>query len=187
MKTGFWSTCTLCLALVLALAGCGGGHTKRIVVAPDYQPEYAVIFDDRLVPELFGMNLEGRDPVEDPKLRERTLRSDLVMPARVETVSRLGGVEDKGAYEIVFGMRETPLYGAPPTEPLTVNVGVASPTYAWVDSAGARWVGTRLILFAKRFKGPHGDVLHFHGEPDTQAMREVVHRHLAVRVLPQGH
>jgi hypothetical protein len=48
-------------------------------------------------------------------------------------------------------------------------------------------VGTRLILFAKRFKGPQGDVIHFHGEPDTQAMREVLHRHLAVRVLPQGH
>src|SRR5262245_40412625 len=83
--------------LFVALASCGGGRTKVIVIAPDYRPEYAVVFDDLLAPELFGFDLEGRNPVEDPKLRERTLRADLIVPARVETLSRLGGVENKGS------------------------------------------------------------------------------------------
>jgi hypothetical protein len=175
--------------LLVALVGCGGGRTKRIVIAPEYQPEFAVVFDDLLAPELFGFDPEGRDPVKDPKLRERILRSDLVLPVKVETMSRVGGVENKGSYEIVLAATGPALAGTTPTEPLILNIGAGSPTYPWVDGAGARWVGTRLILFAKRFKGKkaskpgEGDVIHYRGEPDTPAMRATINRHLALRVL----
>ena len=185
MKNRFcrWIGC----AALLAAVGCGGGQKKRVMVAPEYRPEYAVVFDDLLVPQLFGFDVEGRDPTKDPKLRERTLRADLILPARVETMSRVGGVENKGSYELVFAASGPPLFGNPPTGPLVVNVGATSPAYPWVDGAGARWVGTRFILFAKRFRtGKRGepDVIHYRGEPDTASMREAINRHLAVRVLP---
>ena len=185
MKIGFcrW----IALPVALALLGCGGGHTKRIVIAPEYQPEYAMVFDDLLAPELFGFDPEGRDPSKDPKLRERTARSDFIVPVRVETMSRVGGVQNKGAFELVLRAWSPALVGTAPAEPLLINIGAGSPTYPWVEGAGSRWVGTRLLLFAKRFKGGQrdkGDVIHYRGEPDTQAMREAIGRHLSARVLP---
>jgi hypothetical protein len=173
--------------LALALLSCGGGK-KVIVIAPEYQREYAVVFDDLLAPELFGFDPEGRNPVQDPRLRERTLRADVVLPARVETISRVGGVEHKGAYELVLRGTGPALFGTTPSEPLMVHIPVGSPSYAWVEGAGVRWVGTRLILFLKRFKGgkgDKGDVIHYRGEPDTAEMRAAVNRHLAARVLPK--
>jgi hypothetical protein len=174
------------LALLALTAACGGGHKKVVVIAPEYQAEYAVVFDDVLAPELFGFDLEGRDPTLDPKLRERALRADLILPARVETISRIGGVENKSSYELVLAASGPPLFGKAPSGPLLVNVVAGSPIYPWVEGAGSRWVGTRLILLAKRFKGgprDKGDVIHYRGEVDTQAMREAIHRHLVPRVL----
>jgi hypothetical protein len=173
--------------LLLVLVGCGGGQTKRIVIYPEYKPDYAVIFDDLLAPELFGFDPEGREPEKDPKLEARTLRADLILPARVETMSRVGGVEKKGSYELVLAATGPPLYGEAPGEPLILNVGASSPAYPWVDGAGARWVGTRLILFVKRFRGSSrtkGDIIHFRGEPDTVQVRTAIHRQLSRRVLP---
>lgn len=176
--------------ILLALAvGCGGGDSKLIVIAPEYQPEFAVVFDDLLAPELFGFDPEGRNPVKDPKLRERVLRSDLIQSVKVETLSRIGGVEKKGAYEVVLVPFGPALAGTTPTQALTLTIGAGSPTYPWVEGAGARWVGTKLILFAKRFrtinggKPGEGDVIHYRGEPDTPAMREAINRHLAPRML----
>jgi hypothetical protein len=172
--------------LALAALACGSGK-KVVVVAPEYQPEYAVVFDDLLVPELFGLDIEGRNPPLDPRLRERSLRADVILPARVETVSRVGGVENKGAYELVVRGTGPALFGTTPSEPLFLHIGAGSPSYAWVEGAGVRWVGTRLILFLKRFKGgkaDKGDVIHYRGEPDTAEMRAAVNRHLATRVLP---
>jgi hypothetical protein len=172
--------------LLCVVLGCSSDK-KRIVIYPEYQAQHAVIFDDLLAPELFGFDPEGRDPEKDPKLGERTLRSDLILPVRVETVSRVGGVEKKGSYELVLAATGPPLYGEDPGAPLILNVGASSPTYPWVEGAGARWVGTRFILFAKRFRGEKrdkGDVIHFRGEPDNVAMRTAIHRQLTRRVLP---
>jgi hypothetical protein len=184
MKIGF---CRWIAALVVVAAGCSGGQKKVVVIAPEYQPEYAVVFDDLLAPELFGFNPDGRNAAADPKLRERVLRADLILPVRAETLSRSGGVENKGAYELTLAASGPALFGNTPKEALLVNVGARSPAYPWVDGAGPRWVGTRLILFAKRFrtgKPNEPDVIHYRGEPDTPSMREAIHRHLASRVLP---
>jgi hypothetical protein len=102
-------------------------------------------------------------------------------------MSRVGGVEKTGSYELVFAASGPPLFGKAPSGPLTVNIGATSPAYPWVEGAGARWVGTRLILFAKRFRtGKRGepDVIHYRGESDTASMRAAINRHLAFRVLP---
>ena len=184
MKIGF-SRWIAPLLGVLAL-DCAGGGKKKIIIAPEYQPEYAVVFDDRLAPELFGSNPDGRDATADPKLRERTLRADAILPVRVETMSRVGGVENKGSYALVLAAAGPPIFGNA-SGPLEVNIGAGSPSYPWVQGAGPNWVGTKLILFAKRFrtgKRNEPDVIHFRGEPDTQPMREAIHRHLADRVLP---
>jgi hypothetical protein len=92
-----------------------------------------------------------------------------------------------GAYEVVMQPSGPALFGTTPSEPLIVNIAAGAPSYPWMEGAGHRWVGTRVILFLKRFraaKAGQPDVIHYRGEPDTAEMRAAVNRHLASRVLP---
>ena len=166
--------------------GCGGGSTEAASPAaslPPYTPEVAVLFDDVLAPATFGFDTEGRNPARDPKLRERTRQAEFIVPARVETVSRVGGVEHRGAYEITLVASGPPLVGETKGTPLVLNVPATSPSYTWVDGAGARWVGSRLLLFARHYNDAGAAALHFRCEPDTPEVRASVQRDAGLRLL----
>jgi hypothetical protein len=173
--------------LALALGGPGGcgGHAASAADAdlPPYTPEAAVLFDDVLAPAVFGFDPEGRAPARDPKLKERTRQADFVAPSRVETVSRVGGLEHKGAYEVTLVVSGPPLVGEPGSAPLVLYVPSTSPSYSWVDGAGARWVGSRLLLFGRYYRDGAAVVLHFRGEPDTPDVRASVQRDAGLRAL----
>jgi hypothetical protein len=173
------------VALVaLAAAGCSGGHSA----APEnslasYSPEAAVLYDDVLAPAVFGFDPEGRNPATDPKLKERTRQAEFVLVARVETVSRVGGVEHRGAYEVTLAPLGAPLVGDAPDGPLVLRLPVTSPSYSWFDGAGPRWVGSQLLVFGRHYR--EGDVLtlHFRCEPDTAEVRAAVERNAGLRLL----
>jgi hypothetical protein len=153
---------------------------------PEYSPEAAAIFDDVFAPAVFGFDPEGRLLRQDPKLRERVRTADFVLAAKVETVSRVGGVERTGAYELTLAPSGPPLLGEFDGKPIVLSVGAASPSYAWIDGAGGSWVGSRLILFARRYRTPGspGDsALHFRGEPDNADVRGVIARDAALRYI----
>jgi hypothetical protein len=164
--------------------GCAGHHaaTPQPSAAP-YTPEAAVLFDDVLAPAVFGFDPEGRNPARDPKVRERTRQAEFVVPARVETVSRIGGIEHKGSYEITLVASGPPLVGETDGAPFVLNVPSTSPSYSWVDGAGAAWVGSRLLLFGRRYQDGGVTVLHFRGEPDTAEVRATVQRDAGLRLL----
>jgi hypothetical protein len=132
---------------------------------------------------VFGFDPEGRSPAHDPKLPERTRQAEFVLPVRVETVSRVGGVEHQGAYEITLVPSGPPLAGKGPDSPLVLNVPSTSPSYVWVEGAGAAWVGSRLLLFARHYRDGGVVRLHFRGAPDTPEVRAAVQRHAGLRVL----
>jgi hypothetical protein len=173
---------------LLLLLGCSRGAPSK---APDpllaeYSPEAAAIFDDVFAPAVFGFDPEGRLLRKDPKLRERVRTSDFVLAAKVETVSRVGGVERTGAYELTLAASGPPLLGEFDGKPIVVSVSATSPSYAWVDGAGAGWVGTRLILFARRYRAPGspaGSALHFRAEPDNAEVRGVIARDAGLRYI----
>lgn len=142
-----------------------------------------MLFDDVLAPALFGFDPEGRNPARDPKLPERTRQADFVVPVRVETVSRIGGIEHKGSYEVTLVPRGPALVGTLDGTPLVLSVPATSPSYSWVDGAGARWVGSRLLLFGRRYRDGGVNALHFRGEPDTAEMRAAVERDAGLRLL----
>ena len=180
-----------CLPVLLwlglsAAVGCGGKQTA--VGGPDpslppYTPEAAVLFDDVLAPAVFGFDPEGRNLARDPKLRERTRLAEFIVPARVESVSRVGGVAHKGAYEITLARNGPPLVGDPSGTPLVLNVPSTNPSYAWVDGAGAGWVGARVVLFARHYRDGGAAALHFRCEPDTPELRASVERDAGLRLL----
>jgi hypothetical protein len=171
---------------VAGAVGCGGSQPppgEPDPSLPPYTPEAAVLFDDVLAPAVFGFDPEGRNPARDPKLRERTRLAQFILPARVETVSRVGGVEHKGAYEITLAPIGPPLVGDPSGTPLVLNVPATSPSYSWVDGAGAHWVGSHLLLFARHYQDAGTSTLHFRCEPDTPEVRASVQRDAGLRLL----
>ena len=176
------------VVLALALGGAGGCGGRDAASAadeslPPYTPEAAVLFDDVLAPAVFGFDPEGRTPARDPKLKERTRQADFVVPGRVETVSRVGGLEHKGAYEVTLAVNGPALVGQPRNAPLVLNVPATSPSYSWVDGAGAHWVGSHVLLFARYYRDGAAVVLHFRGEPDTPEVRAMVQRDAGLRSL----
>jgi len=169
---------------LLGTLGCGGAKPPaKEASAPPYTPEAAVLFDDVLAPAVFGFDPEGRDPARDPKLHERVRQADFVVPARVETVSRIGGVEHKGSYEVTLVARGQPLAGATGGTSFVLDIPATSPSYAWVDGAGPRWVGSRLLLFGRSYHDGGITRLHFRGEPDTPAIRAAIERDAGLRLL----
>lgn len=169
---------------LLGASGCAGAPSPaNRPNAPLYTPEAAMLFDDVLAPALFGFDPEGRNPARDPKLHERTRQADFVVPARVETVSRIGGVEHKGAYEVTLVPSGPALVGELDGTPLVLSLPSTSPSYSWVDGAGARWVGSRLLLFGRRYQDGGVTALHFRGEPDTAEVRAAVQRDAGLRLL----
>jgi hypothetical protein len=175
----------LVLLVAMGVLGCGGPReapAPRKPPPPDYSPEAAVLFDDVFASELFGFNPEGRDPAKDPKLPERTANADFVAPVRVETLSRSGGGKLRGTYEVVLHVTGKALVGEVPSGRLVVVAPAGSPSHTWLEGAGMAWVGTRLLLFGKRFRG---GALHFRGEPDTEAVRAAVDRGSGLRVLKE--
>ncbi len=175
----------LVLLVAAALVGCGGPRESaapKKPPPPEYSPEAAVLFDDVFAPELFGFNPDGRDPAKDPKLPERTADADFVAPVRVETLSRSGGGKLRGTYEVVLQVTGKALVGEVPPGPLVVQAPAGSPSHSWLEGAGMTWVGTRMLLFGKRFQGA---ALHFRGEPDTAPVRAAVERSSGLRVLKE--
>ncbi|HEV8547439.1 MAG TPA: hypothetical protein VGQ57_00400 [Polyangiaceae bacterium] len=180
---GLAAVATLALTGTLA---CGGSHEPATSAGgslPPYTPEAAVLFDDLIAPAVFGFDPEGRTPARDPHIRERTRVADFVVPARVETVSRVGGVEHKGSYEITLKPNGPPLVGDPGNTPLILNIPATNSSYIWVEGAGAQWVGAPLLLFGRHYQDGAAVALHFRGEPDTPEFRKEVERDAGLRLL----
>lgn len=151
-----------------------GAWTPSDVV---YTRRDAALFDDLFRPELFGVEHTVEPPERDPRLQERTAFADSVSRARVVTVSR-AGAPSSATYTIVLRPEARPLAGKPLPDPVTLVIERSSPIFAWLEAAGAAWVGTRLILFARSF----ADGLHYHATTDTEPVRRVI-EHAAVMLV----
>lgn len=170
---------TLGLALLGLAAACGRsrGTDAKGPTFPPYSGADALTFDDVLAPALFGFDLEARDPSLDPKLRDRSRRADYVMPARVDSLSRSGS-----SYELTLSATGPALAGDH-AGPIVLIVPSGSPSYAWVEGAGASFAGARLIVFAKKFQDGDQQVVHFRAEPDRPEIRKAIERDAALRLL----
>ena len=176
----------IALLLVLGCGGRGRPSSAPDPLLPEYSPEAASIFDDVFAPAVFGFDPEGRLLAKDPKLRERIRTADFVLAARVETVSRVGGVEHTGSYELTLAPSGPPLLGEFDGKPIEVSVSTSSPSYLWIDGAGAAWVGSRLIVFGRRYRaapGQGGAALHFRCEPDSAEVRGLIARDAGLRYI----
>jgi hypothetical protein len=59
----------------------------------------------------------------------------------------------------------------------------SSPSYVWIEGAGASWVGTRVLAFGRYYAGQGRPELHFRCEADTRELRTLIERDAALRLL----
>jgi hypothetical protein len=181
----FWRPVAVALLALppLACSGTQKRASEADAALTPYSPEAAVLFDDVFAPALFGFDPEGRHPAQDPKLKERTRQAEFVFVARVITVSRVGGVQHRGAYEVTLAQLGTPLAGQAPGGQIVLSVPATNPSYAWLDGAGAKWVGSNLVVFGRHYADVAGPALHFRCEPDTAEVRSAVELDAGLRLL----
>ncbi|HVW28501.1 MAG TPA: hypothetical protein VHC69_24220 [Polyangiaceae bacterium] len=168
---------TVLFALLLGIAGCGGGPPRAASATaglPEYTAEEATIFDDDMSSAVFGLPTEI--PVgSDPRLPDRVKGADAIVRVRVATVSEeeLAG---KKAFSLSLSVEPAPLKGQVEENPLEIQLGPTSPALSRVLTAGSQFVGRRFVLFVKRY-AHHGEPeLHWHAEGDTPAFQQALER-----------
>jgi len=167
---------TLVCGLGSTSSGCAsGGSSASAATAglPDYTPEEAALFDDVLTPRLFGVDVDEPATARDHKLAERTKLGEFVVAARVATLA-YEGAEDRGAYRITLVPVPPLLSGTKPDGDLEIVVKTDNPTFQLLHANRHSWVGSRLVLFGRRYKFSGQVVLHWRGEPDTSEVRAAI-------------
>ena len=147
---------------------------------PDYGAEDASLLDDGLSGHLFATAFVPGKAGEDAHFRDRVLRAESIWLVKVATVSRDGTLGDSRSYGLSFKLIEV-LAGAPPTEPISLTISGKDPAFHWLDRVGGAWVGHEVLLLIRHYREGDEVRLHFHGEPNSPALRAQV---LEIRRAP---
>jgi hypothetical protein len=140
---------------------------------PSYSAEEAVLFDDTIDLTVFGRAQTIR-PSEDPKLPERVKQAEVVVLAKIATVTSDRGQGGSPFYQLAFKPVAPALTGTTPTEPVMVTVAPTSPSYQFVVLTDAGLIGRVVVLMFKRYKESGSTVVHWHVESDTQEVRAAI-------------
>lgn len=172
------------LTLAAIASGCGAGdsggaNSPNGRNLPQYAGDSADQFDDAIEPHAVGLALETYSaPKDDPKLRLRAHTADVVLRARVTTVT---GQVSSGvrSYQLSFHAMERLAGKHPVGDEFTVDIDRTSPALGIVRSMEGQLVGKTLVIFAKTFARSDGEpVIHFHASADgadtAAAVKEAV-------------
>jgi hypothetical protein len=168
------------LSLATACASGQSSADAATLGLPDYTPEEAALFDDVLTPRVFGVDVDEQAASRDRKLAERTRAADFVVAARVATLA-YEGAEARGAYRITLEPLPPLFAGTRPPDRVEIVVRTDNPTFALLHANRRRWVGSRLVLFGRRYKVSGEVALHWRGEPDTPQVRAAIQEQALLR------
>jgi hypothetical protein len=169
----------LLLGGLASLPACGAspgeGAVRPGASLPAYGGEGADQFDDTIEPHAVGLALENyASPKSDPRLRARAQAADVVVRARVQTVTGESGSGVR-SYQISFKTVERIAGKHPVGDEFTVRVDKSSPSLGIVKSMEGELVGKTLVIFAKAFGKPDGErEIHFHASADGPEVAEAV-------------
>lgn len=139
---------------------------------PPYTPEESRLFDDVLAAELFGYRLDSRKAEGDPLTADRAARADTATLMKVTTLSR----EGSGSSYSVALRPLAAIAGPSETQAVTLSVTTASPSFMLLHGMGGTWVGTELVLLARRYRRGDETVVHFRAEPNLPGVVEMIAR-----------
>lgn len=160
--------------ITLLLCGCASATSASHdpgdgAGLPPFTAIDARLFDHAITPEAFGIVAASTDD----KLEKRARAAEGVLPMRITTVSRDSDGE-KASYELELVPVAPALKGPPPKGPLVLSVDSWSPSYSSLQTLESRLVGTRVLLFYRRYRDAAGLALHWHAEADTEHVRATV-------------
>ncbi len=178
-----WSLASL-IAVAVACVPIGCGPSTPAGSAPTSSlPAYggpaADSFDDTIEPHAVGLELENYEsPKNDLRLRARAQSADVVVRARVQTVTGESGSGVR-SYQLSFKTVERVAGKRPVGDEFTVRIDKTSPSLGIVKSMEGQLVGKTLVIFAKAFARPDGErEIHFHasadGPDDVEDVKEAV-------------
>jgi hypothetical protein len=150
---------------------------------PSYGAEDAALLDDGLSGHLFETAFVPGNAGDDARFADRVLRAESIWLVKVATVSREGSEGALGSnrsYGLSFRPLES-LSGALPTEPISLTISGKDPSFHWLDRVEGGWVGHEVLLMVRRYRDGDRVVLHFHGEPNSAALRTQI---LEIRRAP---
>jgi len=169
------------------LVACGGGPGAQSAAnrpLPPYAGHATELFDDAIEPRAVGLELDQTaTPKSDPRFRERAQVSDVVVRARVSTVT--GKVEGpETTYQIGFRVVDTLAGSHPVGNDFNVRFDRNSPSIGIVKSFEGRLVGKTMIVFVRAFVRPDAEQdLHVHAASDTPDVASAVKEAVALEEL----
>lgn len=166
--------------LALGCSGSSGASARGVQSAalPEYSGSEALLFDDSIAGDTVEARFRGLDLAERQLLSERSKRSELIVPARVATVSALGR-----SFDVTFEPVGAPLRGEPLGSALTLTVSPRMPAFAFLEGHSTQLSRSNVILFLRRFNVDEAIETHFRIEPDNPPMRQAIERALALMAL----
>jgi hypothetical protein len=150
---------------------------------PEYDAEDAALLDDGFSGHLFETAFVPGTAGDDAHFDDRVRRAESIWLVKVATVSRDGSqgtLGDRRSYGLSFRPLES-LTGDLPTEPISLTVSGKDPSFHWLDRVQGGWVGHEVLLMIRRYRDGDTVALHFHGEPNSPALRA---RILEIRRAP---
>jgi hypothetical protein len=173
-----------CLWIAIAGYACGAPPAKSPAEGlPTYGAEDAALLDDGLSGHLFETAFVPGIAGEDPHFTDRVLRAESIWLVKVATVSREGGASslaENRSYDLSFRPLAS-LAGALPTEPISLTISGKDPSFHWLDRVEGAWVGHEVLLMVRHYREGDAVLLHFHGEPNSAALRAQI---LEIRRAP---
>jgi hypothetical protein len=165
-------------ALASLLTGCGGSGDPAKAPGsslPAYRGDVADQFDDTIEAHAVGLELENYTaPKNDLRLRARAQAADVVVRARIQTVTGEAG-SGAHAYQLSFKVVATLGGKHPLGDEFMVRVDKTSPSLGIVKSMEGQLVGKPVIVFAKAFARASGErEIHFHAAADSQDVAAAV-------------
>jgi hypothetical protein len=184
--------CVIALLVVAGVVGfvsaCGpsspGAQSGANRPLPAYSGHATELFDDAIEPKAVGLELEqASSPKSDPRFRERAQVSDVVVRARVSTVT--GKVEGpETTYQVGFKVLDTLTGHHPVGDEFTVRFDKNSPSSGILKSFEGRLVGKTMVVFVRAFVRPDADhELHLHASADSTDVVAAVKEAVALEEL----
>jgi hypothetical protein len=178
------STVLFRFAVPLAIAaslGCGPAGSGAASPAnerklPPYSGHATELFDDAIEARAVGLELEQTStPRSDPRTRERSQVADVVVRARVDTVT--GKVEGpETSYQVGFKVIDTLTGKHPVGETFAIRLDKNSPSIGILRSFEGRLVGKTMVVFVRAFvRADAEQELHVHVAPDAKDVLDAVH------------
>ncbi len=133
---------------------------------PAYSADAVQVFDDGIDPHAVGLELDYGDPRTDPRIRARAKASDIIVRARVMTITGSAGQGGR-RYQLTLKSLERLGGKHPLGDELIVFVDKASPSLGIVKALEGQLVGKVFVMYLKAFSRPDGQrELHFHASAD---------------------